>query len=53
MVTGSIVGGILVEVGPHMPFVLGVIHASVGTLCIWRLCTRLDTDAEAEMAGAA
>jgi MFS family permease len=53
MVTGSIVGGILVEVGPHLPFVLGVIHASVGTLCIWRLCTRLDSNAEAGTDGAA
>ena len=44
MVAGSIVGGILVEIGPHLPFVLGVMHASVGTLCIWRLCTRLDAD---------
>jgi MFS family permease len=53
MVTGSIIGGILVEVGPHLPFVLGVIHASVGTLCIWRLCTRLDTNAEAGTDGTA
>lgn len=42
MVTGSIVGGILVEIGPHLPFVLGVVHALGGTLCIWRLCRRLD-----------
>ena len=45
MVTGSIIGGILVEIGPHLPFVLGVVHASVGTVCIWRLCARLDTGA--------
>jgi MFS family permease len=45
MVAGSIIGGILVEIGPHLPFVLGVVHASVGTVCIWRLCTRLDTGA--------
>ncbi|HJP33362.1 MAG: MFS transporter [Candidatus Latescibacteria bacterium] len=42
MVTGSIMGGILIEVGAHVPFALGVIHASVGTLCTWRLCVRLD-----------
>ena len=45
MVAGSIIGGILIQVGPHLPFVLGVIHAAVGTLCIWRLCVHLDTDA--------
>ncbi|MFP6642789.1 MAG: MFS transporter [Candidatus Latescibacterota bacterium] len=45
MVIGSIIGGILVEVGPHLPFVLGVVHAAVGTLCIWRLCVRLDAHA--------
>jgi MFS family permease len=47
MVSGSIIGGILVEIGPHLPFLLGVVHASVGTVCIWRLCLRLDTPAEA------
>lgn len=45
MVAGSLVGGVLVEVGAHWPFVLGVVHAAGGTLCILLLCRRLDADA--------
>lgn len=45
MVTGSLVGGWLVEVGTHLPFAVGAVSASVGTLCIWRLCVRLDAGA--------
>ena len=42
MVSGSLLGGVLIEIGSHLPFVVGVASSSVGTLCIWRLCTRLD-----------
>jgi MFS family permease len=44
MVAGSLVGGILVEVSPQLPFVVGIFNAAVGTACIWRLCVRLDGD---------
>ncbi len=42
MVTGSVAGGWLVEVAPHLPFAVGAVSATVGALCLWRLCTRLD-----------
>ena len=44
MVAGSLVGGLLVEISPQLPFVIGSFNASVGTACIWRLCVRLDGD---------
>lgn len=42
MVTGSVAGGWLVEVGPHLPFAVGAVSSTVGALCLWRLCARLD-----------
>ena len=42
MVTGSILGGILVELHPSVPFCLGAALAAGGTACAWRLCLRLD-----------
>ena len=42
MVTGSIVGGLLIEVHPSIPFFTGAVLASSGSLCAWRLCARLD-----------
>ena len=45
MVTGSLMGGLLVEVGAQLPFVVGTVNASIGTACIWRLCVRLDREA--------
>ena len=42
MVTGSLAGGILVEMGTHLPFVVGTFNTAVGTACIWWLCVRLD-----------
>lgn len=42
MLTGSIVGGFLVEITPVLPFALGAILATGGTLCGWRLCVRLE-----------
>lgn len=42
MVTGSIIGGLLIEVHPSIPFFTGAILASCGSLCAWRLCARLD-----------
>lgn len=47
MVIGSVIGGVLIEVGAHLPFLLGVVHASIGTICIWRLCSRLDAARDA------
>ena len=43
MVTGSVAGGWLVEVGPHLPFAVGAVSSTVGALCLWRLCVRLDS----------
>ena len=45
MVTGSLVGGLLVEMGAQLPFVIGTINGSIGAACIWRLCVRLDRGA--------
>lgn len=42
MVTGSIVGGLLVDVDAALPFWLGAGLAAGGTLCGWRLCAVLD-----------
>lgn len=42
MVTGSVAGGWLVEAAPPLPFAVGAVSATVGALCLWRLCTRLD-----------
>ena len=42
MVTGSVAGGWLVEVAPHLPFAVGAVSSTVGALCLWRLCARLD-----------
>ena len=42
MVTGSVAGGWLVEVTPHLPFAVGAVSSAVGALCLWRLCARLD-----------
>jgi len=43
MVTGSIVGGYLIEINPAIPFLTGAFLATGGTLCAWRLCRRLDS----------
>lgn len=43
MVTGSLVGGVLVEVHPSVPFYAGAVLAVGGTACGWRLCVRLDS----------
>ena len=43
MVTGSVVGGILVEVHSSVPFFTGAALATGGTLAAWRLCVRLDS----------
>ena len=43
MVTGSIVGGYLIEINPAIPFLTGACLATGGTLCAWRLCRRLDS----------
>jgi MFS family permease len=48
MVTGSVFGGWLVEVASFLPFAYGVVSCSVGTLCIWWLCVRLDARREAQ-----
>lgn len=42
MVTGSLVGGVLVEAHPAAPFFTGAALASGSTFCAWRLCLRLD-----------
>lgn len=42
MVTGSIAGGLLVEVEPALPFLTGVVLAAGGALCAWRLCLHLE-----------
>ena len=42
MVTGSIVGGLLVEIHSSVPFFTGAALAAGGTLAAWRLCVRLD-----------
>ena len=50
MFFGSIVGGVLVEVSPSLPFGIGAGLAAGGTACAWRgwsgrCCTRPDTPA--------
>ena len=40
MVTGSLLGGWLVQIDPAMPFTLGAGAAAIGTLCAWQLCRR-------------
>ncbi|MEE2658633.1 MAG: MFS transporter [Candidatus Latescibacterota bacterium] len=47
MVGGSLLGGWLVEIDSRLPFLFGMVSCSVGTLCSWRLCRRLDTTVEA------
>jgi len=42
MLTGSVVGGMLLGIDPALPFVVGAVLASGGTACAWRLCTLLD-----------
>ena len=42
MVAGSVLGGWLVEIAPHLPFAAGALSSTVGALCLWRLCVRLD-----------
>jgi len=42
MVSGSVLGGLLVEIHPSVPFFAGAALAAGGTLCAWRLCARLD-----------
>ena len=43
MVTGSLLGGTLVEIDPGLPFLGGALLAAGGTLCAWLLCRRLDS----------
>jgi MFS family permease len=42
MVLGNILGGLLVEVHPSLPFFAGTVLASGGVVCGWRLCVDLD-----------
>ena len=42
MVTGSVVGGLLIQVNETAPFVAGAALATGGTICAWRLCLHLD-----------
>ena len=42
MVSGSILGGLLVEIHAAVPFFIGAALAAGGSVCAWRLCTRLD-----------
>jgi len=42
MVSGSLVGGYLVQVSPRAPFFIGAAMATVGTLCGLALCRHLD-----------
>ena len=39
---GSVAGGWLVEIAPHLPFAAGAVSSTAGALCLWRLCVRLD-----------
>jgi MFS family permease len=41
MVSGSLIGGVLLEIDPAVPFLVGVGLATIGTVCGWRLCLRL------------
>ncbi len=41
MVTGSLLGGWLVEIDPSIPFSIGAVSATIGTVCAWLLCRRL------------
>ncbi len=43
MVIGSLVGGYLIDVHAALPFAIGVLLATGGTFCAWRLCLRLDS----------
>ena len=43
MVTGSLVGGYLVDVHAALPFAVGSLLAAAGTFCAWRLCHNLDS----------
>ena len=43
MVSGSLIGGYLVDVHPASPFVLGALLAAGGTFGAWRLCIYLDS----------
>ncbi|MFH1571886.1 MAG: MFS transporter [Gemmatimonadota bacterium] len=42
MVSGSLLGGYLVEIDPRLPFALGALLATAGTTCGAVLCRRLD-----------
>ena len=42
MVTGSLLGGLLVEIDPSVPFFTGAALCTAGALCAWRLCIHLD-----------
>lgn len=42
MVSGSLVGGYLIEVSPRAPFFIGAVMATMGTTCGLLLCRRLD-----------
>jgi len=43
MVTGSLLGGLLVEIDASIPFLTGAALAVGGGLCGWRLCIHLDS----------
>ena len=43
MVTGSLVGGYLVNLHAALPFAVGSLLAAAGTFCAWRLCVHLDS----------
>ncbi len=42
MVSGSLIGGYLIDLHPALPFVIGALLAAGGTFGAWRLCVYLD-----------
>jgi MFS family permease len=47
MVSGSLIGGYLIDLHPALPFAVGVLLAGGGTLGAWRLCVYLDNRSSA------
>ena len=43
MVSGNLIGGVLVDLDPALPFLAGTGLGSVGAFCAWLLCRRLAT----------
>lgn len=42
MVTGALLGGWLVQINPAIPFIIGAVSSTIGTLCAWQLSRRLN-----------